>query len=213
MQAFDRRRTKEEKDLAHRMKPFSRFHSQEQHEQLVNSLAEELRITNQLATFQEYRRIGITTLLEAEKFEVEKKKRESEKANQKQRAKASSLYSTGKATNRRHSGSRGGKEGETAVGPGAKGHDKLLPEEQALCGALRLPPLEYLIVKCALQQCSLEQEGVSREECCDGIKLEAHKTEKIYDLLLQQGDVRLPGPGRKPEPDTLAPGFLAAFGD
>ena len=70
LQAFDRRRTKAEKELAQRMKPFARFHSQEQHEQLVNCLSEELRLRNQLAIYQGYRELGITTLLEAEKYEV-----------------------------------------------------------------------------------------------------------------------------------------------
>ena len=104
---------------------------------------------------------------------MEKKKRESDKANQKQRAKASSLYSTGKTTHRRHSARSG--EGESSVGPGAQGHHLLSPQEQALCSGIRLPPVEYLIVKAALQAASLEQEGMTKEECCEAIRLEPHK--------------------------------------
>jgi len=176
------------------MKPFARFHSQEQHEQLVNCLAEELRLRNQLSIYQGYRELGIKTLLEAEKYEVENKKRESEKTNAKQRAKASNLYSTGKTTNRRGSMGRGDVMSKDAL-QATEGHNLLQDEEASLCANLRMSSMEFLIVKSALKAAS-GHEGISKEDAMDGVKLEGHKVERIYELLLKQEDV-MPPTGRR----------------
>ena len=70
----EKKRSKEEKEVFNNLKPFARFHSPEEHEQLIKQLTEEQRIRKRIDQLQIYRSHGIRTLSEAEKWEAEKKK-------------------------------------------------------------------------------------------------------------------------------------------
>nr|CCA23969.1 transcriptional adapter 2alpha putative [Albugo laibachii Nc14] len=91
-QQTERRRPKEEREIIAQMRPFARFHTREEHEDLIQGLITAMRLQKQIVLLQEYRRNGIKTLAEAEMYEQEKKKRETELAMQKQRDDASYLY-------------------------------------------------------------------------------------------------------------------------
>ena len=84
-QQIERRRPKDERDLVAQMRPFARFHSAEEHNEFVGGLLTAMRLRKRIAQLQHYRRNGIRTLAEAEEYEAEKRKRESEVALKKQR--------------------------------------------------------------------------------------------------------------------------------
>ena len=66
----------DERDLVNRMRLFARFHSQGEHERFVNDLLKAKRLRKEIAQLQLYRRMGITSLAEAERYELDKVRRE-----------------------------------------------------------------------------------------------------------------------------------------
>ena len=72
----ERKRSKLERDVYNAYRPFARFHSAEQHEIFVQGILKEQMIRQRIQQLQHYRVMGITTLAEAEMYEVEKRKRD-----------------------------------------------------------------------------------------------------------------------------------------
>ncbi|CAN6477788.1 unnamed protein product [Victoria cruziana] len=70
--------TNEDKELYQRCKVFMRFHSQEEHDALIQGLILERRIRQRIQELQEYRAAGCRTAAEGERYAAEKRKRESE---------------------------------------------------------------------------------------------------------------------------------------
>jgi transcriptional adapter 2-alpha len=58
------------------MRLFARFHTREEHEAFVNKIIEAKRLRKEIAKLQMYRRMGITSLADAEKYEMDKVRRE-----------------------------------------------------------------------------------------------------------------------------------------
>lgn len=91
-QQTERRRPKDERELIAQMRPFARYQTPKEHDDFVNGLVSAMRLRKQILLLQEYRKSGVRTLAEAELYDVEKKKRETEQALQKQRDSAAYLY-------------------------------------------------------------------------------------------------------------------------
>jgi transcriptional adapter 2-alpha len=66
----------DERHLVQRMRLFARFHTREEHEAFVNKIIEAKRLRKEIAKLQMYRRMGITSLADAEKYEMDKVRRE-----------------------------------------------------------------------------------------------------------------------------------------
>mmetsp|Transcript_14164 Transcript_14164/g.40639 ORF Transcript_14164/g.40639 Transcript_14164/m.40639 type:complete len:458 (-) Transcript_14164:13-1386(-) len=69
----------DERDLVNRMRLFARFHSPEEHETFLQDLLKAKRLRKEIARLQQYRRMGIQTLTEAEKYEIDRDRREHHK--------------------------------------------------------------------------------------------------------------------------------------
>lgn len=95
-QQSERRRPKDERELIAQMRPFARYQTPKEHEDFINGLITAMRLRKQILLLQEYRKNGVRTLAEAELYDVEKKKRETEQALQKQRDSAAYLYESGR---------------------------------------------------------------------------------------------------------------------
>ena len=90
--ALERRRTKEEKEIASRLRVFQRFMSPGDCDRFVDGLCEERRLRAQIARLREWRANGIQTLADGEYYEVEKRKRDAEAALRKAKQGTSYLY-------------------------------------------------------------------------------------------------------------------------
>lgn len=66
----------DERHLIHRMRLFERFHSTEKHKTFVDNILKAKRLRKEIAKLQTYRRLGITSLADAEKYELDKSRRE-----------------------------------------------------------------------------------------------------------------------------------------
>jgi hypothetical protein len=74
LQAVERRRPKEERELYDSLRPFARFASPAEHEDLVRGLILENRLRKRIAQLAEYRRVGLRSLAEAQDYETAKRK-------------------------------------------------------------------------------------------------------------------------------------------
>lgn len=67
---------RDERDLVHRMRLFERFHTPEEHKAFIDKLLKAKRLRKEIAKLQMYRRMGIRTLEEAERYELDKARRQ-----------------------------------------------------------------------------------------------------------------------------------------
>ena len=65
----------DERDLAHRMRLFERFHTPEEHKKFLDDVLKAKRLRKEIAKLQMYRRLGIRTRIDAEKYELDKARR------------------------------------------------------------------------------------------------------------------------------------------
>lgn len=82
IQAAEKKMLKEVRDIIVRIKPFARIQTALDHEKFQEGLIYEMTLRKRIAELQEYRRMGITTLAEAERFDKEKQSRNSIKARE-----------------------------------------------------------------------------------------------------------------------------------
>ncbi|KAH0553277.1 hypothetical protein GP486_006585 [Trichoglossum hirsutum] len=73
--ALDRKRTKEEKDLLNKAKPFARMMNHQDFEDFCNGLVDELNLRQAIAQLQEWRQMRIGDLRSGERYEAEKAQR------------------------------------------------------------------------------------------------------------------------------------------
>ena len=78
----------DERDLIRRMRLFERFHTKEEHEQFIQDILKAKRLRKEIAKLQTYRRMGMTSMVEAEKYELDKITRENHKHAAKNAAEA-----------------------------------------------------------------------------------------------------------------------------
>lgn len=70
----------DERHMLLRLRPFARFQTGGEHEAFTNKVLEAKRLRKEIAKLQLYRRIGITSLAEAERYEIDKARREVHRA-------------------------------------------------------------------------------------------------------------------------------------
>ena len=66
----------DERHLIHRMRLFERFHSVDEHRTFIDNVLKAKRLRKEIAKLQMYRRLGIVSLADAEKYELDKSRRE-----------------------------------------------------------------------------------------------------------------------------------------
>jgi hypothetical protein len=64
---------RDERDLVRRMRLFERFHTPDEHKQFIADILRAKQLRKEIATLQMYRRMGIVSLAEADKFEQDKR--------------------------------------------------------------------------------------------------------------------------------------------
>lgn len=78
--AIDKKRTKEEKDLMNKTKPFARMTSHGDYEEFCQGLIHEHNLRQAIAQLQEWRQMGLADLRSGEKYEVDKQQRAHQRA-------------------------------------------------------------------------------------------------------------------------------------
>ncbi|ORY89651.1 hypothetical protein BCR35DRAFT_317170 [Leucosporidium creatinivorum] len=142
--ANERKRTKEERDLITRTKVFARVQTAEDAEVFVDGLLYELALRKRIAELQEYRRMGVTTIAEGEKYDHQKSSRSTKTSYR------DSILSTHTSYIPRHRPTSSLKPRPTTsaltLSTSSSLH-LLTPLEQTLCSTLRILPKPYLYLK------------------------------------------------------------------
>lgn len=153
MSAAERKRSKEERDLITRTKVFARIQTSQDYEDFVEGLLYEITLRKRIAELQEYRRNGITTLAEADRYEQAKQQRLSFKASS-YRESVSLSYDRAGAPGARRPTPQSTLIQQLKNRPAppltlATSHSRqlLTPLEMELCSTLRILPRPYLFLK------------------------------------------------------------------
>lgn len=198
--ANEKRRTREERELLNKIKPFIRIMNDQDYQEFSEMIVEEHQCLKRIAELQEYRQNGIQTLEAAAKYEQDKTQRALIARNS--IGLGSSLSGSRYASNTptatgriRDSSATPELNNKTFKKPVANpldiSHaadiDLLSPAEQALCSQLRILPKPYLVIKETLFRELLRTGGVLKKRTArELIKIDVNKTARIYEFFQNQ---------------------------
>ncbi|KAK7260716.1 hypothetical protein RIF29_26989 [Crotalaria pallida] len=209
---FEKSLSPEELEICKRYKVFMRFHSKEEHKELLKNIIEEHRLVKRIQDLQEARTAGCRTAAEANRFVEDKRTKEAEKSACKE---SSQIGTSAKILLRPNSikrdldcSPRGLQKGTSAPFSGVKdspaiqaisrsleewdisdfaGAELLSEPEKKLCNEIRVLPSHYLKM---LQVMSSEISKGSVTKKSDAhtlFKVDPSKVDRIYDMLLSKG--------------------------
>ncbi|KAJ7752108.1 hypothetical protein B0H16DRAFT_1547447 [Mycena metata] len=214
MQAAEKKRPKEEKDIIHRLRPFARLQTAEDYESFSADILYEAMLRKKIQDLQQYRRLGLSTAADIDKYLTDVAKRTQIKTNPRE------YYA---AEKNRGSGRQSSGPDRSSLAPeGRKSHDRetspkldisaaanarkraplnlanspslhlLTPVEQTLCSQLRILPKPYLVVKETLVREYARRGGkLRRREARDLVKIDVNKTSRVWDFLAQAGFLQI----------------------
>ncbi|CCL99652.1 uncharacterized protein FIBRA_01672 [Fibroporia radiculosa] len=230
MQAAEKKRPKEEKDIIHRLRPFARLQTAEDFEVFCADILYESLLRKRIQELQHYRRMGLTTAADIDKYEADVAKRSQVKANLTRDYYSSERFQLRAGSGRQSSAdprTERGKSHEREMTPkagsttpnisgtGPPGRKMpaplnlanspslhlLTPEEQTLCSQLRILPKPYLVIKETLVREYARRGGkLRRREARDLVKIDVNKTSRVWDFLVQAGFLKV---GAAEPPPTL----------
>jgi len=231
-QAQEKKRQKEEKELIYRYRPFAKLQTADDYEQWVDGMLYESTLRKRIAALQNYRRMGLTTLADAEKYEADVVKRIQVKTN----------INTGREysfSDRRgaHPSHRGGSH-PIDTDPRASSRDRestpllngaavngnnsrrglpaplnlasapslslLSPAEQTICSSLRILPKPYLTIKETLIGAYLKSGGTLRKrDARELARIDVNKSGRLWDFFQQSGWFKTPDQPATSENDKM----------
>lgn len=227
MMAADKKRTKEERELYHRMRPFARLQTSADYENFATDILHEGALRAKIQELQQNRRLGLLTLADISTYKSDLEKRT-------QPGKAAAAEKIRGSVGRLSSGPdprrasvdtvKAEQEGTPSVsGSAAAGGSRpqairrpgplnlanspslhlLTPQEQTLCATLRILPKPYLVVKETLVREYARRGGkLRRREARELVKIDANKTSRVWDFLVQSGFLKINDPILPPAPSA-----------
>ncbi|KAJ7109127.1 hypothetical protein C8R44DRAFT_801720 [Mycena epipterygia] len=234
MQAAEKKRPKEEKDIINRLRPFARLQTAEDYESFCADILYEAMLRKKIQDLQQYRRLGLSTAADIDKYLNDVAKRTQIKNNPRE------YYAAEKQN--RAAGRQSSGPDRSSLAPfdseGRKSHDRettprladvvsapanarkraplnlanspslhlLTPVEQTLCSQLRILPKPYLVVKETLVREYARRGGkLRRREARDLVKIDVNKTSRVWDFLAQAGFLQINAEPTISNPASSAP--------
>ncbi|KAG5646232.1 hypothetical protein DXG03_004059 [Asterophora parasitica] len=213
MQAAEKKRPREERDIIHRLRPFAKIQTAEDYEEFASDMLYEAILRKKILDLQTYRRLGLTSATDIEKYEQDLAKRASALRKPfSSRVTYSSLTGAGKSksTSRLSCWGSGGWATFLRLPGSAPGAPVvrrppaplnlanspslhlLTPAEQTLCSQLRILPKPYLVIKETLVREYARRGGkLRRREARDLVKIDVNKTSRIWEFLVQAGFLKI----------------------
>ncbi|KAI7875510.1 transcriptional adaptor 2 [Lichtheimia hyalospora FSU 10163] len=202
MQATERRRSKEEREVYNRTRVFCRLQTASDYEMLVQGLVREQQLRDRISILQEWRKAGLTSLRQGEQYEKDKQSR---LAQLKTLIQLSNDHSGRSSTPTQSNGSHANASttsaatsaANTAAAAGARrpanpldiseadGVHLLTEEEQTLCSTLRILPRPYMVIKDTILKEYARQGYLKRRQARGLIKIDVNKTSRIYDFFIE----------------------------
>lgn len=209
-QAADKKRPKDEKDIVHRLRPFAKLQSAADYEVLCADIVYEAMLRKRIQELQTYRRLGLRSAGDIEKYEADVAKRTHARATVDQDWHHSErIQRNGSARQSSVMDVRGSEGPESTSGGQVNGAPirkpaaplnlanspmlhLLRPDEQALCSSLRILPKPYLVIKETLVREYARRGGkLRRREARDLVKIDVNKTSRVWDFLVQTGFLKI----------------------
>ncbi|CAI4038301.1 hypothetical protein SMKI_04G6430 [Saccharomyces mikatae IFO 1815] len=196
LQAIDKKRSKESKELYNRIKPFARVMTAQDFEEFSKDILEELHCRTRIQQLQEWRSNGLTTLEAGLKFERDKQARIS--TFEKFGSSTAASLNEGNGRYRSNSAHRsnaeytqnysenGGRKKNMTISDiqHASDYALLSNDEQQLCIQLKILPKPYLVIKEVMFRELLKTGGnLSKGACRELLNIDAIKANKIYDFF------------------------------
>lgn len=207
---FEQNLTTEEREICRRYRVFMRFHSKEEHQELLKSVVDKHRIVKRIQDLKEARTAGCRTSADAERYlEVKRKEAEESARRAKESGQACKflLRSSNHSKGEIGGSPRGGVRGQPMVVEfgandlssrsvdkwditGFPGADLLSEPEKELCNEMRILPAHYLKM---LQKMSMEilNGNITKKSDIHGhlahLNVEPSKLDRVYDMLVNKG--------------------------
>ncbi|KAG5352582.1 hypothetical protein C0989_001616 [Termitomyces sp. Mn162] len=215
MQAAEKKRPREERDIIQRLRPFAKLQTAEDYEAFASDILYEAMLRKRILELQTYRRLGLMTAADIDKYEADLAKRTQAKSNpprdhhnyDRSHARSVSRHSTGPDPRRMAEHDSLEREGTPKLPASAPPVRRLpaplnlanspslhllTPGEQTLCSQLRILPKPYLVIKETLVREYARRGGkLRRREARDLVKIDVNKTSRIWDFLVQAGFLKI----------------------
>ncbi|XP_010486344.1 PREDICTED: transcriptional adapter ADA2a [Camelina sativa] len=194
----------EEKKIYKSCKVFARFHSKEEHKELIKEVIEEHQILRRIQDLQEARTAGCKTASEAKRFIEEKRKKEAEESLLLRLNHGAPGSIAGKTLKSPRGLPRNlqpfGSDSLSKVTPpiiysgldnwdvdGLLGADLLSEIEKKMCNETRILPVHYLKMLEILTSEIKKGQIKKKSDAYSFFKVQPSKVDRVYDMLIQKG--------------------------
>lgn len=195
---FERDLSQEEKDICHRYDIFMRFHSKEEHEELLKTVISEHHTLKRIRELKEARAAGCHSSAEADKYNQEKRKKEAEESGRrKENAQAGLTMPVSSDSVPAYSNSR-----TTQLDDSSSLTDfdlmsfpmaNLLSEsDKRLCHEIRVAPSHYLQMQ-EIMSVQIFSGNITKKSDAYPYfnNIERAKVDRVYDVLVGKGIAQL----------------------
>lgn len=194
---FEKDLSQEEKDICRRYDIFMRFHSKDDHEELLKTVISEHRILKRIQELTEARAAGCHSSADADTYFEQKRKREAEENSCRKGVAQSGLnipmsvdpaatYSNLKIAEQANLTSH--TDLDIMTSPKA---DLLSESEKRLCGEIKIPPSEYLKMQEVMSIKILSGNITKKSDAYPYFNIEPPRVDRVYDMLVKKGIVQL----------------------
>lgn len=213
---FEKYLSPEELQICQQYKVFTRFHSKEEHEELLKTIIKEHRLAKRIQDLKEARIAGCVTAAEAYQFIEQNRTKEAEQGDCKE---SGQIGTSGKTSQRPNfskvelgSSPRGIHKDTTTSFPGIKdapaaiqdiartleewdisdfdGAELLSESEIKLCNEIRMLPPHYLNITRIMQLEISNGRVTKKSDAYPLFKFSPSKIDRIYDMLVEKGVVQ-----------------------
>ncbi|KAK9267145.1 hypothetical protein L1049_009564 [Liquidambar formosana] len=191
---FEKDLLPEEKAICRHYDVFMRFHSKEEHEDLLRTVIAEHRTLKRIRELKEARAAGCRTSAEADRYIEQKRKREAEESAQVGPSSQGGLNvfmaseSVGKDSNSRTAGQATPSAVNDLSIAGSFGADLLSETEKRLCSEIRISPPLFLKMQ-EVMSTEIFKGNVNKKADAHHLFSNIHpsKIDRIYDILVKKG--------------------------
>ncbi|GER56332.1 transcriptional adapter ADA2 [Striga asiatica] len=184
--------SQEEKELCRRYDVFMRFHSKEEHEELLKTVVSEHRTLKRIRELKEARAAGCRTSAEADRYH-ERKRRETDRKESSQAGPSSqeslsvplSSDSFGTYSTMTSAGQANSSTDSDFMS--ISGVNLLSESEKQLCREMKLAPQQYLKIQEDMTTNFLTGNITKKSDAYSFFQVEPNKIDRIYDMLMRKG--------------------------
>ncbi|XP_019426397.1 PREDICTED: transcriptional adapter ADA2b-like [Lupinus angustifolius] len=191
---FEKDLTPEEKAICRKYDFFMRFHTKEEHEELLRTVISEHRTLKRIQELKEAQAAGCRNAAEADRYLMHKRRRVAEETACRAKEAAQGVpnalmspESTGKDLSTRPAGPATSSSVNEMDVTGYYGADLLSEPEKRLCCELRLSPAIYLKMQERLSLEILSGTVSTKSDAHQLFKMDAIKVDRVYDMLIKKG--------------------------